>query len=93
MQAATVEPADIYSMMVTDDVYDLIVEQTNLNAQQTLMETTIRRSSRLKKWKDTDKIEIKKFLAIVLYMGVVKLPTIQSYWTKDIFYKTTLFLK
>ena len=56
-------------MMVTDDVYDLIVEQTNLNAQQTLMETTIRRSSRLKKWKDIDKTEIKKFLAIVLYMG------------------------
>ena len=49
------------------------------------METTIRRSSRLKKWKDTDKTEIKKFLAIVLYMGVVKLPSIQSYWSKDIF--------
>ena len=32
MQAATVKPADIYSMIITDDVYNLIVEQTNLNA-------------------------------------------------------------
>ena len=59
-------------MMVTDDAYDLIVEQTYLNAQQALMTQPIR-SSRLKKWKDTDKGEIKKFLAIVLYMGMVKL--------------------
>ena len=74
-------------MMVTDDVYNLIVEQTNLNAQQTLMIRPIRRSSRLKKWKNTDKAEIKNFLAIVLYMGIVKQPTIYSYWSKDPFYK------
>ena len=87
MSAATVEPIDVYSMMVIDDVYNLIVEQTNLNAQQTLMIRPIRRSSRLKKWKNTDKVEIKKFLAIVLYMGIVKQPTIYSYWSKDPFYK------
>ena len=79
MSAATVKPINIYSMMVTDDVYYLIVEQTNLNAQQALMTQPIRRSSRLKKWKDTDKAEIKKFLSIMLYMGIVKLPTIYSY--------------
>ena len=61
MSAATVEPIDVYSMMVIDDVYNLIVEQTNLNAQQTLMIRPIRRSSRLKKWKNTDKVEIKNF--------------------------------
>ena len=87
MSAATVEPIDVYSMMVTDDVYNLIVEQTNSNAQQTLMIRPIRRSSRLKKWKNTNKAEIKKFLAIVLYMGIVKQPTIYSYWSKDPFYK------
>ena len=51
MSVATVESIDVYSMMVTDDVYNLIVEQTNLNAQQTLMIRPIRRSSRLKKSK------------------------------------------
>ena len=87
MSAATVEPIDVYSMMVTDDVYNLIVEQINLNAQQTLMIWPIRRNSRMKKWKNTDKAEIKKFLAIVLCMGIVKQPTIYSYWSKDSFYK------
>ena len=47
MSAATVKPIDIYLMMVIDDIYDLIVEQTNLNAQQALMTQPIRRSSRL----------------------------------------------
>ena len=61
MSAATVEPIDVYSMMVTDDVYNLIVEQTNLNAQQTLMIRPITRSSLLKKWKNTDKAETKNF--------------------------------
>ena len=89
MPAATVEPIYIYSIMVNDDIYDLIVEQTNLNAQQTLMIRPIRRRSRLKKWKDTDKAKIKKFLAIVFYMGMVKQPTIYSYWSKDPFYKNS----
>ena len=48
MSAATVEPIDVYSIMVTDDVYDLIVEQTNLNVQQVLIIRPIKRSSRLK---------------------------------------------
>ena len=60
MSAATVEPLNIYLTIVTDDVYNLTIEQTNLNVQQTLMIRPITRSSCLKKWKDTDKAEIKK---------------------------------
>ena len=31
------KPIDVYSKMVTDDIYDLIVRQTNFNAQQVLL--------------------------------------------------------
>ena len=81
------KPLDVYSNMVTDDIYDLIVQQTNLNAQQVISSQRISRKSRLSRWKDTDKTEMKKFLAIVLYMGVIKHPSIETYWSEDPFYK------
>ena len=81
------KPIDVYSKMVTDDIYDLIVRQTNFNAQQVISSQRISRKSRLNLWKDTDKTEVKKFLAIVLYMGVIKYPSIETYWSEDPFYK------
>ena len=73
------KPIDVYSNMVTDDIYDLIVQQTNLNAQQVISSQRIGRKSRLSQWKDTDKTEMKKFLAIVLYMAVIKHLSIETY--------------
>ena len=32
-----IEPIDVCSKLLTDDVYDLVVNQTNLNAQQVIM--------------------------------------------------------
>ena len=39
------KPIDVYSNMVTDDIYDLIVQQTNLNAQQVISSQRISRKS------------------------------------------------
>ena len=79
------KPIDVYSKMVTDDIYDLIVQQTNLNAQQVISSQRISRKSQLNQWKDTDTTEVKKFWAIVLYMGVIKHPSIETYWSEDLF--------
>ena len=83
------KPIDVYSKMVTNDIYDLIAEQTNLNAQQVLMGRRISRKSRLSCWRDTDTHEVKKFLAIVLYKGIVKHPSIETYWSRNPFYKNS----
>ena len=37
-----------------------------------------------KSWVDTTRIEIKKILAVIIYMGINKCPTLQSYWSKDV---------
>ena len=58
-----------------------------------IVNLSVRRSSRLKNWKETDKDEIKKFLAIVLYMGMIKQPTIYLYGSKDPFYKNSFVPK
>ena len=61
ISASDIKPIDVYSILVNDDVYNLVVEQTNINAQQVIMNRRISRKSRLKSWKDTDEEEIKKF--------------------------------
>ena len=75
--------------MITDGAYDLIAEQTNLNAQHVLLNRGISGKSRLKRWKDTHKTEVKKFLANVMYMGLVKYLSIELYWSRDFFDKNS----
>ena len=84
-----ITPIDVYSKMETNDIYDLIVEQTNLDAQQVLTSRHISRKPQLSGWRDKDTHEVKKALAIVLYMGVVKHPSIETYWCRDPFYKNS----
>ena len=76
-------PYGYFSLFVTDEVLSIIVEETNRNAQQYISSHRIRRHSRLSKWKDTDMKETKKFLGLVIYMGVVKYPSISDYWSGD----------
>lgn len=79
-------PLDAYKLFVTEDLWQLIVEETNRFAQQSL---TGRRASksRLKVWVDTDKNEIMRFFSIILVMGFNSLPSVNSYWSKDPMFK------
>ncbi|KAL7643479.1 UNVERIFIED_CONTAM: hypothetical protein RMT77_005461 [Armadillidium vulgare] len=86
-QSHLTQPIDAFNLMVTDDVYNLIVKQTNLNAQQMMVNKSVSKSSRLKDWRDTDVEEIKNFLGIVMYMGIINHPSISTYWSKKSFYK------
>lgn len=72
-----------FSLFVDNEVIDLMVEQTNLYATQViLLAEDIPNSSRLHKWSPTDKKEMKKFLGLIGYMGLVKMPTIRHYWSR-----------
>lgn len=60
---------------MNDEVLNLIVTETN------------RQAKRYKRqWIDTDSLEIKKFLSIVMYTGMVGYPKISDYWSQQTFY-------
>lgn len=86
---STFRPIDAFRIMVTEEIFDLIVNQTNLNANNFLQNNTITRKSRTKEWVGTTVAEIKKFLGLVIYMGIVKYPSISHYWRTDQFYKNS----
>ncbi|XP_064618404.1 piggyBac transposable element-derived protein 4-like [Liolophura sinensis] len=43
----------------------------------------MKRRSRLRSWKDTDNKEVYTFIGILLNMGIVQLPSVQSYWSTE----------
>lgn len=69
--------------MVPDEIFEKIVAETNLFAEQLLGDASPKPRSRFKDWKPTSKKEIKQFFGLILYMGLVKLPQINLYWSRD----------
>ena len=66
-----------FELLFTDKVYEILVRETNLYAQQ---KVAVKPDP---KWRDVEKDEMKAYLGIRVYMSVVKLPETQMYWAKD----------
>ncbi|GFR83467.1 PiggyBac transposase Uribo1 [Elysia marginata] len=81
-------PADYFELFVDDDLLNHLVTQTNLYADQYKANNPeLPQFSRVHEWTNIDKNEIKRFLALVLLTGIVKMPSISHYWKKSILYK------
>ncbi|XP_031358920.1 piggyBac transposable element-derived protein 4-like [Photinus pyralis] len=76
----------LVDLFFSDEFLKLLVEQTNIYARQEIGKTRTRKSSRMLSWKDTDIIEMKNFLGLLLHMGPCSLPQISSYWSTSVFY-------
>lgn len=70
-------PVIYFSQFFDHIVIDLIVQQTNIYAEQ----------KRSHGWSSVDVPEIKAFLGIIVLMGLHPLPTIDLYWSSDPFFR------
>ena len=66
-------PLEFFSKFFTQDVLQLLVEQTNLYAQQ----------NKPREWEDTTADEIRAFLAMLIAMGIHGLPRVRMFWSTD----------
>ena len=83
---------EIFKLFATDDFYDILVEQTNLCASQYIeMHPELGPHSFAKKWRETNREEMGKFLALSLLMEIVKKPSIRHYWSLDPLLKGSVF--
>ena len=75
-------PLAFFQLLVTQSMLDNIVEQTNLYAFQYTNSHTITPRSCVQQWaqEDFDREELTRFLAVVIIMGLVNLPTIEDHW-------------
>ncbi|XP_069812926.1 piggyBac transposable element-derived protein 4-like [Dendropsophus ebraccatus] len=82
-------PYDFFHLFIGDQVLELIVQQTNLYARQVILQNP--RSSYARAWVPTTVPEFKKFLGITLNMGLVKKPSVRSYWATNVTNATPVF--
>ncbi|CAH1965220.1 unnamed protein product [Acanthoscelides obtectus] len=61
-------PLECFMLFVDDSIIDLMVTETNRNANHVPSNSLIGRHSRMTKWSNTDNNEMKKFLGFLLWM-------------------------
>lgn len=79
---STENPFELFSMFLSDDVIDFMVTETNRFANQCLSKKS-RNNEKLFQWTDTNDNEMRKFLAILMLMGIDRLPDMRLYWSND----------
>ena len=67
-----------FSRFIIDDVWDLLVEETNRYAASCRQSGTHRRP---RPWHDVTREEMKAFIGMCIAMGVVRMPRIENYWS------------
>ncbi|KAL8567072.1 hypothetical protein ACOMHN_027499 [Nucella lapillus] len=86
------KPVDYLELFFDDDLMNSIIINTNLYAQQFLeANPNLPPHARAKDWTPVDAGEMKRFLGLVLLMGIVKLPTIALYWSRRVLYRFGVF--
>ncbi|KAM4536507.1 piggyBac transposable element-derived protein 4-like isoform 1-T2 [Odontesthes bonariensis] len=71
-------PLDVFSHIFTDEVWDMLVTQTNVYADQVRSHTPSN-----SKWSPVSKQEMKSFIGLCLTFGIIKLPTRRDYWRQS----------
>lgn len=83
------QPIDFFLLFVDDDIMNLMVQETNKYASQKAERTNLLQA-RIRQWKDTTTDELKIFLGIQIWMGLVQMPSVTSYWCKNILYSNEI---
>ncbi|KAL7635477.1 UNVERIFIED_CONTAM: hypothetical protein RMT77_014546 [Armadillidium vulgare] len=94
-----VTPIEVFRLFINDEVLDLLVEQTNIFAQQQIAigssqgsKKPIKQHSRIKACKEEgiDKKTIEMFLGTNLWMGLNRKGSIDEYWSKSPLFESPL---
>lgn len=77
------KPVDFFMLLFTNTLLLTSVRNTNHYASIFIRDNGPRlsRTSAVKRWVDTSLCEMKAFVAIILNMGLIRKPTIFSYWS------------
>jgi hypothetical protein len=85
-QLRGITPIQAIKFFINDEIIALLVTETNRKALQILERDITRQSRRLSQWQPTDAYEMHKFLALLMWMGQVRYPSLDWYWAKDNLY-------
>ncbi|UJR12827.1 hypothetical protein I4U23_005296 [Adineta vaga] len=77
-----IKPIDIFHKFFTQDVYNLMIKQTNIYGKKKWLA-----QEQPSNWQEVSESTIRAFLGILIIMGLHRLPRINDYWCRNkIFY-------
>ncbi|KAK1339889.1 hypothetical protein QTO34_018449 [Cnephaeus nilssonii] len=76
-------PIDFFQLFFTETLIKNITDETNEYARHKISQKELSQQSTWNNWKDVRIEEMKAFLGVILNMGVLNLPNLQSYWFMD----------
>ena len=87
------EPAHFLELLLSDEVLQLIVLQTNLYADQciALLDQLAMPYSRVNAWKPLTVGELKRFLGLLFLTGLIRKPSLEEYWSVHTALETPYF--
>ena len=98
-KVVTESPIDIFELMITDELVDIIVEQTNLYFQQYIVGKIFKKSSRITRYLESkharlfNQNDIRLCIVTLLYRGVLHKPVYHMFYTNDKMFETPGFKK
>ena len=85
-------PIDYLQLQLTDELISEVRIATNLYANCVIDSSgPLSRRSIWKKWKPVTDDEMRKFLALVFHMGLIKMPSYKHYWKIDKLFRSSIF--
>lgn len=88
------EPVEYFYLFFDEDIRNFICQETNLFASMKKNKNNSP-NSRIKHWKNIDDKDVKAFLGVIINMGIMPLPTIDSYfmtkWESNIPFYSDVF--
>ncbi|KAI4481596.1 hypothetical protein M0802_013906 [Mischocyttarus mexicanus] len=79
-----ISPGEVFSIFLNETVISLLVTETNKYAEQKLLEHKTTGHAGQNKWNLTTSEEIKKFIGLMIWMGLVQAP-LKKCWSTDRF--------
>jgi len=74
-------PLAFFKLFFTDDIFDILVWNSNLYAKTKDARTT--RYSQSRRWKPIDRHELSVWMGLLIYIGLGNNTDIESYWFTD----------
>lgn len=74
---------EIFSHIFIEDFLNCLVTETNRFAAESIANAVLGPHARANKWTDVTNGDMQAFLALILIMGLVKMPSYEDYWTTD----------
>ena len=84
-------PVVYFLLLFTLHLIQMFVTETNAYARYFLDNAVLRRRSLARKWVATCVTEMKAFVSVILNMGLIRKPSIKSYWSKASSQRTPWF--